>query len=334
MKKFIKIFAIVFVFATLTAGCVHASRAANIVNVDFPCPSGNCEPATDIPSYLNNLYKFAVGISGLLALGMIVAGGVYYTVSAGNSGRQGEAKSMITSAIWGLVLLFASYLVLNTVNPQITTLGLSFGGAPPIASSSPETPLIKQTQCPNFSNIHLNPPLSQTMLPATCQFRKNFLNADTTIAGGDNNFYDNGLLEKFFGKTIGRGSVIWTYPYYIKGNDPATAQCLIFAYREPNGSTTITTGLNENLNLCPPQNQSSDNVCEAWNFAALSSASPSGPWVPAESGVIMVSGSFNYPDPLSPPPTVDPITHGVPGTSLCSGASYCKDRVWNCVSFK
>ena len=115
----------------------HSSFAADlgadkkIVNVDFPCPDkgfnlGDCQPNDSIPNYLNNIYRFAVGIAGLLALGMIVAGGVYYTVSAGSSDKQKDAKDMITSAVLGVGLLLGSYLILKTVNPQIVTLDLNF----------------------------------------------------------------------------------------------------------------------------------------------------------------------------------------------------------------
>ncbi|MDP2650826.1 MAG: hypothetical protein Q8P04_01900, partial [bacterium] len=52
----------------------------------------------------------------------IVFGGILYTVSAGNASKQDDAKQWITGALIGLLLLFGSYLILNTINPELTKL--------------------------------------------------------------------------------------------------------------------------------------------------------------------------------------------------------------------
>lgn len=338
-----KTFTIFFIaaFAVIAALSIRASLAADqIVNVDFPCPTGSCAAPTNIPDYFNTIYQFALGISGLLALGMIVAGGVRYTVSAGNSSQQSEAKSMITSAIWGLVLLFGSYLILNTINPQITKMGLNFSNTPPPESNKSNEPLISSAGCQDFKNIHINPPLSSTLHPSTCEFRKNVLTSDAKIAGGDNKFYDDTWWNDFFGKTIKNGSVIWTYPYYIKGNDPMTAQCLIFAYRELDNKT-IMTGLNENLNLCPSQKQGSTlPVCLEWTFTATGKQTLFKEDVSIKITEPVSDDYFNYPDPTTPPPiNVDKsnpvfLHQVVPGRSECTSVANpilrCVDAQWSC----
>lgn len=90
------------------------------VDVSFGQPSE--VGSTNIADYISNVYIFGVGIAGVLAVGVIVAGAIYYAVSGGNPDKQRDARSMITSALWGLALLLGSYLILNTINPQITTL--------------------------------------------------------------------------------------------------------------------------------------------------------------------------------------------------------------------
>lgn len=96
-----------------------------------PCPSipssilpGECpsEGDSSIAGYILRLYRFSLGIAGILAVGAIVVAGVYYIVSGGNPQMQGEAKEWIVSAIWGLALLFGSWILLNTVNPQLVKL--------------------------------------------------------------------------------------------------------------------------------------------------------------------------------------------------------------------
>ncbi len=68
---------------------------------------------------VNNIFNWALGIGGLLALGIIIYGGILWTTAGGNESRIGDAKEWIKSAVFGLLLLFAGYLILNTINPAL-----------------------------------------------------------------------------------------------------------------------------------------------------------------------------------------------------------------------
>lgn len=96
----------------------------------------------NLPELIGNFYQWALGIGGIIALGIIIFGGILYTISPGNSSRQGDAKTWLGSAIVGLVLLFGSYAILNTVNPDLTKLKFNLDkvefSAP---ASSPTAPL-------------------------------------------------------------------------------------------------------------------------------------------------------------------------------------------------
>lgn len=72
--------------------------------------------------FVNNFYIWALGIAGTIAVVRVIFGGVKYVVSAGNTAQQGDARDIITSAIWGILLLAGAYLILNTINPQLTEL--------------------------------------------------------------------------------------------------------------------------------------------------------------------------------------------------------------------
>ncbi len=85
-----------------------------------PCPPSSGE--RPIATYISRIYRFALGAAGFLAVGAIVVGGIYYTISAGSPDKQREGKDMIFSALWGIVLLFGSWILLRTVNPQLVTL--------------------------------------------------------------------------------------------------------------------------------------------------------------------------------------------------------------------
>ena len=73
----------------------------------------------DLVAYI---YNFALAIGGILAFVMLVIGGVRWLASAGAPAAIGTAKKQITTALLGLVLLLASYLILNTLNPELVLL--------------------------------------------------------------------------------------------------------------------------------------------------------------------------------------------------------------------
>jgi hypothetical protein len=67
----------------------------------------------------SSLLNWAIGIGSVVALGVIIYGGILYTASAGNASLKGDAKEWIKAAVYGLLLLLSAYLILNTINPAI-----------------------------------------------------------------------------------------------------------------------------------------------------------------------------------------------------------------------
>lgn len=80
---------------------------------------------SDLPDLIKKLYKFSIGIIAVLAFIMITVGGFKWILAAGNAGTVADAKSTITAAVSGLVLAMLSYLILQTVNPNLTSLQMN-----------------------------------------------------------------------------------------------------------------------------------------------------------------------------------------------------------------
>lgn len=72
----------------------------------------------DLSSYF---YNFIVSLAGIIVFGSLVFAGFQYLTSAGDSGKMSQAKSRINSAFLGLLFIFVSFIILNTINPQLTT---------------------------------------------------------------------------------------------------------------------------------------------------------------------------------------------------------------------
>ncbi len=79
------------------------------LNTKEPCAFGN---------YLNLLLKLIFGLAGVLALIRIVMGGIEYMASE-MIPEKGAGKETITNAIFGLILALGSFLLLNTINPDL-----------------------------------------------------------------------------------------------------------------------------------------------------------------------------------------------------------------------
>jgi len=78
-----------------------------------------------IAKYIRVIYKYAIGIVGILAAVVLMIGGVIWITAGGNAERIGEAKAWIASSLTGLLLALLSYTILATVNPALVNLQVS-----------------------------------------------------------------------------------------------------------------------------------------------------------------------------------------------------------------
>ncbi len=72
-----------------------------------------------IADYIQIIYKYAIGVVGIIAAVVLMWGGVVWLTAGGNASRVGEAKAWIGAALTGLVLALGSYMILYQVNPDL-----------------------------------------------------------------------------------------------------------------------------------------------------------------------------------------------------------------------
>ena len=87
-----------------------------------PSPFGTQLTSCSLTVLVKYIYEWGIGIGGLAAFIALVIAGFQYLTSAGNAIKMGDAMKRMHSAVLGLVLLLGSVLILNTINPQLTTL--------------------------------------------------------------------------------------------------------------------------------------------------------------------------------------------------------------------
>ncbi len=69
--------------------------------------------------YISAIYKYAIGIVGIVATVVLMFGGVTWITAGGSAERIGSAKAWIGASLTGLALVLASYMIMNTVNPDL-----------------------------------------------------------------------------------------------------------------------------------------------------------------------------------------------------------------------
>ncbi len=75
-----------------------------------------------IGEYVAGIYKYAIGVVGILATVVMMIGGVMWIISGGNASTIGEAKSWITASITGLLITLSSYMILYQINPELVRM--------------------------------------------------------------------------------------------------------------------------------------------------------------------------------------------------------------------
>ena len=97
----------------------RAAFAASYTPLE-PLP-GN--PSTDtFASYVNALIKFSLGLGTGLAVLMLVIAGVQLITAPANEAARGAAKEKIGNAVWGLVILAISVLLLKKIHPDLVLI--------------------------------------------------------------------------------------------------------------------------------------------------------------------------------------------------------------------
>ncbi|MFA6006558.1 MAG: pilin [Candidatus Paceibacterota bacterium] len=150
-------------FAILALPVVASAQSSYKLLSPLAEPFGGIGPANQAGSY-NNLadylkaaFRIAVGLAGLIAVTILIIGGIEYVSSgiSGNEAARSSAHKRIWDAITGLVLALTGYLILQTINPALVNFQLEIqpitsGGATSSGGNSPiVNPATGETFTPN-----------------------------------------------------------------------------------------------------------------------------------------------------------------------------------------
>lgn len=129
MRK--KLFLIVVNLALLLPGILLAACSNGTgpvcLNLDYPeftvlNAKYDLNNTQDLNQIVAWFYYFIIIISGFAAFVMLIFAGFKYLASAGNPTAISDAKDIIKNALWGLLLILISYLILQVINPDLILL--------------------------------------------------------------------------------------------------------------------------------------------------------------------------------------------------------------------
>ncbi|KKQ79627.1 MAG: hypothetical protein UT02_C0029G0007 [Parcubacteria group bacterium GW2011_GWC2_38_7] len=74
-----------------------------------------------IAQYVVAIYKYGLTLASILAVMMIVIGGIMYIISSADPSKVALAKQMIFGSITGITVLLCSFIMLKIINPNLVT---------------------------------------------------------------------------------------------------------------------------------------------------------------------------------------------------------------------
>jgi len=77
---------------------------------------------SEFVDYVSYIFAFLISISGVILIGVIIMAGIDFILAGGSPSKASYAKKRIKDGFIGLIILFFSYLILNTINPGIVDI--------------------------------------------------------------------------------------------------------------------------------------------------------------------------------------------------------------------
>jgi len=124
MKKLIKIYTLLIWACCLSALILAPSCFA--LEQKYPTIKGETITInTDLPGLIDYFFNFTLMVGGIIALVIITIAGFRWMSSAADPRQKQEAMEQIKAGLFGLLIILASFMILSTINPELTTLKIT-----------------------------------------------------------------------------------------------------------------------------------------------------------------------------------------------------------------
>ncbi len=110
IKKFLLLLTLMVGAITLFSALPEAA-ATEFLKGDENIPGGE----TDFRTLVLTIIQYFLGFLGLLAVIMVIYGGITYVTSAGNDEAVGKAKKIILYSVVGIIVILLSFVIVGAV---------------------------------------------------------------------------------------------------------------------------------------------------------------------------------------------------------------------------
>lgn len=91
-------------------------------------PAPPTQGLTNLGQLIQQIFTWSLGILGISVFVIFFYSGFLWLTAAGNTAKVGEARTHMTNAVFGAILLLSSYLILYTINPDFVKSTVNLPG--------------------------------------------------------------------------------------------------------------------------------------------------------------------------------------------------------------
>ncbi len=126
-------FVFVGTFVIASASTAHAAENYTTYTLLEPLPDlkGGLKTEISLNDYVQYAFNLLIALTAVIAVFMIVWGGLQYMTTDSWNGKSDGLKRT-TNAIWGLIMVLCTYIILRTVNPALVAIPAAL--VPPLKS--------------------------------------------------------------------------------------------------------------------------------------------------------------------------------------------------------
>ena len=157
--------------------CIPSPASTDASGRSVPAVScgstGSMITSINVSDYVRYMFNLLIAVSAVMAIFMIVLGGFEYMTTDAVDGKS-EGLKKVQNAVYGLLMVLGSYLILRTINPELVNIPSTLVAplAPaattpsvPTAQALPSTPVLQNVVqsplTPSANPTNLNPNGSQ-----------------------------------------------------------------------------------------------------------------------------------------------------------------------------
>jgi hypothetical protein len=130
-------------------GGAGSANFVPLTNLPIFGNSSSLTSAPSLPAFFNALYVYCVGIAAALAVLQLIHAGILY-MGGDSITEVKQAKDLIGSALFGLLLVLSPVIIFGLINPKILNLNVGFDKLQVSApASTATTPVAGSLQDPN-----------------------------------------------------------------------------------------------------------------------------------------------------------------------------------------